>query len=103
MFAFHTRGSSAVFASGCNSVTTYSWSNNCQISEGNISNDVYAIQLLINETGRCATIYVDGDFGPATFNAVECFQTYKNIHVDGIVGSQTWGALQGLLSHESSN
>lgn len=103
MFASNTKGSSTAFASGCNSVATHSWSNNCQISEGNISNMVYAIQQLIDETGRCVPITVDGDFGPNTFNTVKCFQSYKKLSVDGIVGPQTWGTLQGLLTHETSN
>lgn len=103
MLTFNTRVSSTAFASGCNTVATGSWSNNCTISEGNISNMVYTIQQLIDETGHCVPITVDGDFGPNTFNAVKCFQAFKNLAPDGIVGPLTWGALRGLLTHETSS
>ena len=38
---------------------------------------------------------IDGIFGPATKAAVEQYQTFKHIGVDGIVGPITWGALGG--------
>ena len=33
---------------------------------------------------------VDGDFGPKTEAAVEAFQGWGHVQVDGIVGDQTW-------------
>ena len=38
---------------------------------------------------------VDGDFGPQTENAVKAYQQDRSIHVDGIVGDQTWWAPAG--------
>jgi peptidoglycan hydrolase-like protein with peptidoglycan-binding domain len=38
-------------------------------------------------------VNVGGIFGPHTCNGVECFQRFSGIHVDGIVGPQTWGTL----------
>lgn len=38
---------------------------------------------------------IDGIFGPTTKAAVEQYQTFKHIGVDGIVGPITWGALGG--------
>jgi peptidoglycan hydrolase-like protein with peptidoglycan-binding domain len=38
---------------------------------------------------------LDGDFGPRTEAAVKGFQQDRTIHVDGIVGDQTWWAPAG--------
>ncbi len=35
---------------------------------------------------------VDGDFGPKTEGAVKAYRQDRGIHVDGIVGDQTWWA-----------
>jgi hypothetical protein len=108
MFTSHTQGSRTAFASGCNNPATGSgpkpyyvptWGNNCTISEGNISNYVYAIQEIINVyisfSGKCGPkLTLDGNFGPATFNAVECFQGHNGLSVDGIVGPKTWGVME---------
>jgi peptidoglycan hydrolase-like protein with peptidoglycan-binding domain len=33
---------------------------------------------------------VDGDFGPKTEAAVKAYQQDRTVHVDGVVGDQTW-------------
>jgi peptidoglycan hydrolase-like protein with peptidoglycan-binding domain len=38
---------------------------------------------------------VDGDFGPKTEAAVKAYQQNRAVHVDGIVGDQTWWAPAG--------
>jgi peptidoglycan hydrolase-like protein with peptidoglycan-binding domain len=43
-------------------------------------------------------VQVDGTFGPETEQAVRHLQTLRHIHVDGVVGGETWGAL-GIHEH----
>ena len=93
-------------AASCNTTATGSWSNNCTIYEGNISNFVYAIQETILESNApCNPGNADGDFGPQTLAAVKCFQKWSGFPLnqqDGIVGPQTWGALQHTLTNVGS-
>jgi len=58
---------------------------------GDQGDAVSAAQTLLNWHG--AAIEVDGDFGEQTDGAVRNFQTWNGLVVDGVVGSQTWGAL----------
>jgi hypothetical protein len=55
---------------------------------------VRQVQQLLKRAGY--GIEVDGDFGPATKEAVKRFQEAQGLEVDGIVGPQTWQALEGL-------
>jgi peptidoglycan hydrolase-like protein with peptidoglycan-binding domain len=43
-------------------------------------------------------VQVDGTFGPETERAVRHLQARHHLHVDGVVGGQTWGAL-GIHEH----
>ncbi|MGW1954051.1 DUF6777 domain-containing protein [Streptomyces sp. NPDC001920] len=40
------------------------------------------------------TVVVDGDFGTVTENAVRSYQSSRGLEPDGVVGPQTWTALQ---------
>lgn len=53
---------------------------------------VEELQQLLNDR-IMAGISVDGDFGPATRDAVMDFQSRHGLDVDGKVGPQTWDAL----------
>ena len=60
---------------------------------GSRSEAVKVLQTKLNALGYdCGT--VDGIFGPKTLAAVKAYQTAKNLTVDGMVGTQTWGALR---------
>jgi peptidoglycan hydrolase-like protein with peptidoglycan-binding domain len=70
------------------------------IVQGQKSGCVTELQSLLNHHG--ADLAVDGDFGPATRNAVLDFQSEKGISVDGQVGPQTKAALYGAVTPPSN-
>ncbi len=47
-------------------------------------------------------VIADGDFGPATVDAVKSFQKSKGIKADGLVGEKTYAALVGRAMPEVS-
>jgi len=51
--------------------------------------DVAEVQTILG-------IGADGRFGPQTLLAVEAFQSAHGLHVDGIVGPNTWAALHAV-------
>jgi peptidoglycan hydrolase-like protein with peptidoglycan-binding domain len=57
--------------------------------------DVKTIQAALRTAGYPVTI--DGYFGPHTHHAVRAFQDDNELHVDGLVGPQTWRALNARL------
>ncbi len=68
-----------------------------EIQRGSKGASVKAMQLLLTGYGYpCGTYGADGDFGPATAEAVKAFQGAKGLGKDGICGVRTWGALLGL-------
>ena len=57
------------------------------LQEGDTGTCVTQLQQRLNALG--ANLVVDGDFGPATKNAVLAFQGRERISFDGVVGPQT--------------
>jgi hypothetical protein len=55
-----------------------------------------ALQIALN-AGAYDAGPVDGKYGPVTRAAVRQFQSDQSITVDGLVGPQTWGALQASV------
>lgn len=64
-----------------------------QLKRGSISNYVCIAQDDLNTLGF-STGGLDGVFGLATQNAVSAYQRRKGLAADGIVGCNTWRALQ---------
>jgi peptidoglycan hydrolase-like protein with peptidoglycan-binding domain len=66
-----------------------------QLARGDIGPDVEAMQsLLIHKWHTsCGPDGADGDFGPNTENALKQFQSVQALGVDGICGTESWGAL----------
>jgi uncharacterized protein (TIGR02594 family) len=60
-----------------------------ELEEGDTGPDVERVQ-------KTLLIPADGDFGPVTEAAVEAFQRSHGLQPDGVVGSQTWRALDEL-------
>lgn len=63
------------------------------LKEGASGDDVLKVQKKLQSYGYY-TSALDGDFGPATLNAVIRFQADCGLTVDGIVGSETMRALE---------
>ena len=66
------------------------------VKQGSQGHPVPALQYLLRDRGHHVT--VDGIFGPKTEAAVEQFQIADQLHVDGIVGPQTWRAWSAACS-----
>lgn len=66
------------------------------IKYGSQGADVALAQQLLNSFGY--QLSIDGDFGTETYNTVVDFQTRSHIAVDGVVGPETWEALNAPLT-----
>lgn len=64
------------------------------VKSGDSGPAVQSLQATLNQR-HGAKLAVDGQFGPATRDAVVKFQQSKNLTADGVVGVQTWAALTG--------
>ena len=71
------------------------------ISCGSSGDDVRKLQKRLNEEGY--TLAVDGQFGSKTQAAVRDYQKKKGLSVDGIVGKNTWGALNTAPKSPTTN
>lgn len=59
-----------------------------------LQNDVKELQTCLNRFGF--NVDVDGIFGKGTEASVQQFQAVHNLTADGIVGQQTWAALEAV-------
>ncbi|MEV4440575.1 GH25 family lysozyme [Streptomyces sp. NPDC049577] len=70
------------------------------VQQGQSGSQVTAAQHLLNAHG--AHLDVDGQFGPATRDAVIAFQNAVHLTADGIIGPNTWQALVVTVQSGSS-
>lgn len=63
------------------------------LQQGDDGQDVKEVQAKLQTLGY--SISVDGDFGPATANAVKKFQSEHGLTADGIIGQQTYHEIMG--------
>lgn len=78
-------------------VNPYSCSTHPTLQQGSSGVCVQRVQWFLNAENN-AGLEVDGSFGPLTDAAVRAYQTKYNLTVDGIVGPQTWQALESNFS-----
>ena len=71
-----------------------------QVGYGSQGSDVTELQKLLNQNGY--TLTEDGIFGAKTQAAVKDYQKKNNLAVDGIVGTNTWGALTKAQTSQSA-
>ena len=72
-----------------------------QLSYGSQGSEVTELQKLLNQNGY--TLDEDGIFGSKTQEAVRDYQQKNNLDVDGIVGTNTWGALTNANTGTANN
>lgn len=67
------------------------------LREGDQGDQVWSLQYMLSMLSQFQealnAVPVDGIFGPATRRAVEAYQLYAGLTVDGVVGRQTWDSL----------
>ena len=71
-----------------------------QVSYGSKGSDVTELQKLLKDNGYNLT--ADGIFGSQTQAAVKDYQQKNGLSVDGIVGTNTWGALTKAQTTEQA-
>lgn len=67
---------------------------------GDQGNEVAEIQGQLASLGY--DVVADGDFGPATAEAIKSFQSSRGLSADGLVGPSTYSALMGRTMPEVS-
>ena len=64
------------------------------LQRGSSGDHVVQLQTLLLQLGYDGVGSADGAFGPATDAGVRAFQGDKSLGVDGIVGPNTWKAIE---------
>lgn len=83
--------SNVIISAPSNTTDTYP-----TLRRGSTGEDVKKLQNTLLQLGY-ALGAIDGQFGPATESAVKLFQGTQKLTIDGIVGKNTWMALEAAL------
>lgn len=87
------------------SVVTTEPSTGCSghsvLRKGSTGDEVKELQQKLTTLGYSLGA-IDGDFGDKTLAAVKKFQSDYSLEVDGVVGNQTWAALDKAVAAKSS-
>ena len=70
------------------------------LRKGSKGSDVLELQKLLNSNGY--NLAEDGSFGGKTLAAVQDYQKKNGLAVDGIVGTNTWGALTSVMPSQNT-
>ena len=74
------------------------------LRRGSTSEDVKKMQNMLLQLGySLGSSGADGQFGPTTESVVKLFQSAQNLTADGIVGKNTWLALETALKVKESS
>ncbi|MDQ2714124.1 MAG: peptidoglycan-binding protein [Chloroflexota bacterium] len=93
VFAFSSVATPQAFAATTQAVNVHSPARVCPptIGYGSSGSVVKKLQRDLNShINSLKPLVVDGFFGPNTYARVRTWQDLVNIHIDGIVGPQTW-------------
>lgn len=85
-FACLIMGVSPGFVNAASSTAVSAESTSCRI---------IAAGATVRKVQAKVGVAQDGILGPITCNAIKSYQCTKNLSVDGIVGPNTWGIMQG--------
>ena len=72
------------------------------LRKGSSGSSVTELQKALNATNYGYNLAEDGKFGDKTLAAVKDYQQRSGLSVDGIVGTNTWGALNSASSSAST-
>lgn len=96
-WGYHTKMKNAFASFGGRSSNAPISSNTGMLRMGSQGSRVRELQTMLVKHGHA--INIDGDFGPATRDAVRRFQIENDLIADGIAGPLTWEA---VLNYENS-
>lgn len=94
-------GLSMATTTAANADSCYTWDRT--LREGSSGSDVTQLQIRVaGWAGYKVNFQIDGQFGPATKQAVRRFQSSYGLQVDGVAGPQTFSKIYALQDSDCS-